>query len=221
MKILIIGDSFAADWTVKYKDKGPGWPNLLGERYHVVNLARAGVGEYKILKQLQAVKDIETYDCIIVSHTSPYRVNTRQHPVHYGDKLHHYADLMYGDIEYHRNNWTLSNFFNTSLKTAFNFFQFHFDEGYQETVYRLLRQEINRIIGSVPCIVVSNLNVDPTYVTETDVINLIDIQQKHPGLMNHLSPQGNELAFNKIIHTVELLTAETDKDDEQDTPKES
>jgi hypothetical protein len=30
MKILIIGDSFAADWSVKYNDYA-GWPNLLAQ----------------------------------------------------------------------------------------------------------------------------------------------------------------------------------------------
>ena len=29
MNILICGDSFAADWTVKYA--GQGWPNLLAQ----------------------------------------------------------------------------------------------------------------------------------------------------------------------------------------------
>ena len=45
--ILIIGDSFAADWTVKYPTV-VGWPNLLAKNYNVVNLAQAGAGEYKI-----------------------------------------------------------------------------------------------------------------------------------------------------------------------------
>ena len=55
MKILICGDSFAADWTVKYP--GQGWPNMLAEIHEVTNLAQAGCSEYKILKQLELLLD--------------------------------------------------------------------------------------------------------------------------------------------------------------------
>jgi len=48
MKILICGDSFAADWTVKYP--GQGWPNMLAQQHEIVNLAQAGCSEYKIFK---------------------------------------------------------------------------------------------------------------------------------------------------------------------------
>ena len=64
MKILICGDSFAADWTIKYPDK-KGWPNLLAEHHNVINLAQAGCGEYKILLQLLSV-DFTQFDQIIV-----------------------------------------------------------------------------------------------------------------------------------------------------------
>ena len=50
-KILIAGDSFAADWTVKYK--GEGWVNTLCKDYDVTNVAQAGVSEYKIYNQFK------------------------------------------------------------------------------------------------------------------------------------------------------------------------
>ena len=49
-KILIIGNSFACPW---HKPKYDGWPTLLGKQFQVDNLAEAGVGEYKILRQLR------------------------------------------------------------------------------------------------------------------------------------------------------------------------
>ena len=63
-KILICGDSFAADWTIKTKTSG--WVNFLKDTDII---AQAGVGEYKILKQLQSCK-LELYTHIIISHTS-------------------------------------------------------------------------------------------------------------------------------------------------------
>ena len=77
MKLLICGDSFAADWTVKYK--GHGWPNLLSQSFEVTNLARAGVCEYKIYNQLLSV-DPSAFDVIIISHTSPFRLYVKEHP---------------------------------------------------------------------------------------------------------------------------------------------
>ena len=89
-KILICGDSFAADWTVKYNDY-LGWPNLLAQNYNVKNIAQAGVGQFKIYKQLQSV-NIKDFDVVISSYTSPYRVHTYNHPVHSNDLLHKNCD---------------------------------------------------------------------------------------------------------------------------------
>jgi len=206
MKILIIGDSFAADWTVKYSND-LGWPNQLAKQHDVVNLAQAGVGEYKILKQIQSVENISNYDCVIVSHTSPLRINTKQHPVHHNDKLHHSADLMLADIEYHYTRWWKRlNPFNTALRTARNFFFYHFDEHYQIDIYSLLRKEINRLIDTVPCVViVSTPNIDPQLITEDHVVNLVEIHQRHPGLINHLSTQGNALAFDIVSNKLKSI----------------
>ncbi len=43
-KLLIAGDSFAADWL----SGESGWPNLLANEYDVTNVAQAVCSEYKI-----------------------------------------------------------------------------------------------------------------------------------------------------------------------------
>jgi hypothetical protein len=96
MKVLIAGDSFAADWRVKYPNQ-TGWPNLLAEKYDTTNIAQAGVSEYKILKQIQNV-DLSKYDSVIISHASPNRVHCLSHPVHSNDTLHKDSDLIYTDL---------------------------------------------------------------------------------------------------------------------------
>ena len=47
MNILIVGDSFAAPSNEKYT-----WYNRLSQKHTIKNIAEAGVGEYKILKQI-------------------------------------------------------------------------------------------------------------------------------------------------------------------------
>jgi hypothetical protein len=200
-KILIAGDSFAADWSVKYSEY-PGWPNLLSNDYEIINIAQAGISEYKILKQIQSIKNIKDFDCIIISHTSPYRITTRCHPVHYNDVLHANADLIYTDIEYHANR--IFGWFNRSLRSAKSFFIHHFDVEYQETVYELFKNEIIKLTVDVKVLSVTNLHVPDKFKEKND-IELTDIQSVNPGKINHLSKDGNILVYNRIKKHLNML----------------
>ena len=102
MKILVAGDSFAAEWP-----GNNGWVKLLAQKFPVTNVAQAGVSEYKILKQLVNLDD---YNIIIVSHTSPSRIHTPKHPLH-TKGLHKDCDLLYNDID-------RTSLFNSSLRAA-------------------------------------------------------------------------------------------------------
>jgi hypothetical protein len=188
MKILIVGDSFAADWSVKYNDY-PGWPNLLAQDFDVTNLAQAGVGQYKIYKQLKSV-DVKEFAVVLSSYTSPYRVHTQSHPIHSEDLLHNQCDLLANDIEH----WSRQDKHNESLSTAKNYFKYHFDFEYYNDIYQMLVERCNSLIGDVRHIQISNLE----YVTD----NWIDITKNHKGLINHLSLKGNELVYNKIKETL-------------------
>lgn len=199
MKILIAGDSFAADWTVKYP-LGKGWVNLLAEHHDVTNVAQAGVGEYKIYQQIQQQKNIEDYDIVIISHTSPYRVHTRKHPVHHRDSLHANADLSMSDIRYHAGR--PKSIFNRALWSANRFFQDHFDSEYQEEIYRLLVNAVHDQLKNVRFIQVNNF-ICPVSLDSTskDFVDLSKIQIAHPGIHNHLSDAGNKLVFD-ILQSV-------------------
>ncbi len=92
-RIVLAGDSFGCEWPT-----GEGWPLMLAKNHAVNNIAQAGVGEYKILKQLWnlSARDaywVNNYDCVIVCHTSPSRIHTPKHPVH-KEGLHKDCDLI-------------------------------------------------------------------------------------------------------------------------------
>jgi hypothetical protein len=195
MKVLIIGDSFAADWSSKYQDY-PGWPELLAGDFHVTNLAQAGVGEYKILCQLQQLPDLDQYEIVIVSHTSPYRVHTLLHPVHARDQLHGNADLIFTDCEYHESR--VQHWFNQSLGSAIGYFKYHFDPNYYKTIYKLLRSEINSILKNSHVIVVNNLPENLEFVTEANALDFSQLWKEQPGKINHYSQVGNEKIYNSI-----------------------
>ena len=89
--ILLTGDSFSAD-----KPDGNRFKfDLLSCDFHVVNLF-TGCSEYKIYKQL-ASADLDQFDHIVISHTSPYRLPVDKHPV-YRTGFRKDADVIYSDI---------------------------------------------------------------------------------------------------------------------------
>lgn len=186
MKILIAGDSFAADWSAKY-NKYPGWPNLLENDFSVKNVAQAGVSEYKILKQIELHYN-DSYDFVIVSHTSPTRVHTRRHPVMHNDVLHTNADLLVNDIMSKR------SLFNQSLNAAKGYFKFHYDEQYYTDIYWLLREKINDLL--VTARVISICNFNEVYNNET--FNFSKYRTSNSGLINHFDDAANALIHYQI-----------------------
>lgn len=181
MRILIIGDSFASDYSVTSQPYS-GWPNLLAEAYEVTNLAQAGVSQYKIWKQLYGL-DLSDFDLIIVSFTNPYRVHVKKHPIHYNSILHADCDLILTDIKYHVSQ--LKNIFNLPLWVSYFWLKFFFDAKYQSDISRLLKVDILR-------------RCEGKFVIDTIDLDFENLFVTNRGDVNHFDPLGNILIFNKI-----------------------
>lgn len=179
-KILITGDSFAADWSIKYQEY-PGWPNLLAQRYNVTNLAQAGCSEYKIYQQL-AKENLNNYDCVIISHTSPYRIPVEVHPTLSNDILHKNADLIYSDIK----DKNLPE-----LTGIIDFFENYFDTEYAGFVHELIIKKQTEYLGPTPTLHMSYYSFD-MLETLQDNLCFESIYSKNKGLINHMSQQGNQ-----------------------------
>ena len=186
MNILIAGDSFSADWSVKYSDK-IGWPNMLAATYNVTNIAQAGVSEYKILKQLQSV-DLSTFDSVIVSHTSFSRVHTVRHPIFNNDKLHSNCDLIWSDVESKKD-------LNASYKAAWSYFRYHWDENYYKDVYSLFRKEINLLLLDVSKVLQIN-NFNPL----NSDISFKHLLPEFSGDINHFNSEGNVIIYKDVLN---------------------
>lgn len=192
-RILICGDSFAADWTVKYKNRGKGWPNLLEENFLVNNLAQAGCGEYKIFKQLDS-QDLSQYDFIIISHTSPYRIHTNFHPIHSGDLLHRNADFIYNDIKEHAKK-------NSQVKCIVEYFEKYFDTEYANFVHTMICEKINNKLKNFPNVLhIAHFNWKEFFSFE----NMLVIEEfllVENGL-NHYSVEDNFAIYNKVLEKI-------------------
>ena len=190
-KILICGDSFSADWTVKYE--GKGWPNLLSSDYNITNIAQAGCSEYHIYKQILTQK-LDKYDKVIVAHTSPYRMYVENHPVHANDPLHCNSSLIYTDIKEHSKN-------NPSLKPIIDFYEQYFNEEYAQFTHNLICEQIDKMCPS-DTIHISNINCPQCYKFN-NMINFHKVFLKHRGLMNHFNDKGNNLIYKRMIKEIE------------------
>jgi len=173
LKILIVGDSFAARYN---NGNYLGWSELLEQEYTVTNLAQAGVSEYKILKQIESV-NLKNFDCVIISHTSPYRVHTKS-KIH-NTELHANCDLLLADIF---DKWS----FNPKIRAAKGYFKYHFDIQYYEDIYKLLQDKIDDLLKN-------------SRVIDTKDLKLNQIFQTHRGTVQHLDEQGNQKMYNRIV----------------------
>ena len=189
LKILLAGDSFAAKWP-----EAGGWPELLAQKHDVINVAQAGVSEYKILRQIQNA-NLSKFDKIIVSHTSPTRVHTRKHPIHVNG-LHVDCDLIYNDI-IDRNSWL-----NPSLRGAQDWFKYHYDEDYQTDVYLLIRKEIRTILERSNYISITHMPISTQYALEHKNISFSTVWQKHRGTINHYTEKGNQIVYEQILDII-------------------
>jgi hypothetical protein len=189
--ILIAGDSFAAKWP----NTNLGWVNLLEQKYQVVNLAQAGVGEYKILKQLQSI-NIKDFSTVIVSHTSPSRLHTPAHPLH-KQGFHESCDLLANDVI------DRCSVLNPSLRAAQGWFKYHYDDQYQIDIYNLIRQQINNII-TVPYISLTHVDIATEQTIEFCNLDFSDLWREYRGSINHYTEEGNRIVFDRIVDQIEI-----------------
>lgn len=194
-KILIAGDSFAADWTVKYKNQGKGWPNLLAEKHDVKNIAQAGCGEYKIYKQL-INENLDDFDCIIVSHTSAYRVHTMYHPIHNNDSLHSNADFIYSDIKEHSQS-------NKELNCVVEYYEKYFDTEYAQFVHSLICEKINQLCKDHPCVLHVTDSGWSDFYQFPDML-VLDYFKPKTNSINHYDQQSNIDIFQKVLEKINL-----------------
>ena len=195
--ILIAGDSFGCEWP-----NGKGWPLELAKQNAVNNVAQAGCGEYKILQQLKNVFAHDpnwhkNYSCVIVCHTSPSRIHTPKHPVH-KQGLHKNCDLIYTDLQ-PKFDW-----FNPRLRTAKKWFWHHYDDEYQKEVYRLIREEINRMI-TIPYLAVDNFSISKEFACEKNKLDLTEIWPDHRGETNHYTAEGNQIVYELIVDKLDKI----------------
>lgn len=192
LRILLAGDSFAADWNSEIL----GWPNMLAKEFEVKNVAQAGISEYKILKQIEKNNPNE-YDLVIVCHTSPFRIHTPLHPLE-RTGLHKDCDLIFNDLDHNRDDN------NQSLVTALNWFKYHYDETFQEDIYKLMRKQINSLI-TVPYLAIDHSISSLPFKFEKEHLEFSTFWPRNRGKVNHYSDRGNQYVYNTVSKKLKAI----------------
>ena len=189
-RLLIAGDSFAA--KVKIYTQSAGWPELLAEHFDVTNLAQAGCSEYRIWQQLVS-SDLSKFDCVLVSHTSPYRVPIRQHPIHKSG-LHQNCDAIYADVKAHQ------------VHTLVDFFENYFDLEHAQHMHQLLGKTIAEHLKSIQSIHICHMekNLPCNY---EHMLDFNDTWKKYPGPVNHYDSTGNQIVFDQLYNKINELSS--------------
>jgi hypothetical protein len=188
-KILICGDSFSSIWP----NQESGWPCLLSRDFDIQNLSQAGVGEYKIYKQIKSAA-LKHFDLVIVNHTSPSRIHTNNHPLH-KEGFHKNCDLIYTDIS-DRFDW-----FNDNLRTSKKWFEYHYDDDYQIDIYKMIRSNINDSIKS-NYISVTHTEISKRFSIEKKSIDFSEIWKNNRGNINHYNMFGNSYVYNELKKSI-------------------
>lgn len=186
--VLICGDSFAADWSSSYPNR-PGWPNLLSKEFIITNLAQAGCSEYRIWQQIKSAQ-LNKFDYIIVSHTSPYRLFVKKHPVHANNTLHCNSDLIYNDIKNHAKS-------NHQLDSIVNYFENYVDLDYLIDIHYLICQEIDQLTAAYPVLHLTNMNWHKFYQF-TPTITFEKFYSADPDAINHYSDRDNYIIYEQL-----------------------
>ena len=172
MHFLICGDSFSADTK--------GSPGKLGAT--ITNRSQRGIGEYKIFQQ---VYEVEQFDKIIICHTSPWRIHTPYHPIHYDNPHRPDNDFILADLNQHKNK-------STDIAEVYSYIKKFTDWKYVKFLYDTFVEKMLSIPNSI------HITFHDPEDTSAIKQNYYDVWKKYPGDINHLDTIGNEIIAKRI-----------------------
>jgi hypothetical protein len=181
-KIVIFGDSFSADCVEN------SWPSWLEQKYTVQNHSLRGASEYRLYCSfMNNLETAQSADAVIFFHTNPQRVFVPDH-VDYmrrGTNTHSYSDMVANDVMSDP-RWR---------NIADMYYRNFFDEGFQNTLYTMLIQNISsRLQNILHC---SGFDVS------MKIKSFYELRKTNPGPINHLDKTGNQIVYNYIEQWIE------------------
>ena len=183
--IGLFGDSFGYQ---KKDESYPSWVDLLAERYTVNNHCECGVSEYKILKQLQSA-DLNSYDHIIVTHTSHSRVFVEYNPLHANSEYHQNCDILFADIESRTDEFS---------RACQLYYKYMFNDEHARDMHNLILKEIGQMLAGKPVIHMTHFDHTGLYKFNR-LLEFNSLFLTNRGPVNHYNESANKEIFNKVL----------------------
>lgn len=189
MNLLICGDSFSYDHKVLHS-----WPTRLSQNHQVTNLSQCGCSEYKIKLQLSN-QNLESYDAILIFHTSPNRIYYNSRNTMHNDNFHYESDLLFSDVEHHRHHDNIA-------KIAYDYFVNIFDAEFYRYIHDLICRDIDCQTKAYKVFHFTAFDYSDLYQFDNRLKSLYNIWKDHMGNVNHLNPTGHDMFLDTIYRTM-------------------
>lgn len=189
-RILIAGDSFSSAELAG----DLGWTKLLADRHLVVNISQPGIGEYKILKNLEQ-QNLSEFDWIIVSHTSPNRVHCQENLLYPADHVYRKSDLLFSDVENKKSTQDLAH-------SVYDYFRYVFDPAYYEFVHTACCEKIDQLTRAHQVIHITNFDWNGLYAFP-NLLNFYELWCDNRGSYVHYNAHGNRVIFDTVLAKVD------------------
>ena len=191
--LLIVGDSFSSESLSGLS----GWPVLLQQDFNVTNLSKPGIGEYKILQQVKSV-DLEKYDLLLLSHTSPNRVHTLTNPLYPPNHLYSNSDIIFTDAESKINQHPIA-------RDIVGYYKYIFDLDYYKFIHNSCCQEIDQLTKNTKVLHITHFDWTDLYQFNS-MINFYNFWLDNRGDVAHYTKQANQTIYNQLqIKLQEIL----------------
>ena len=184
-RVLIIGDSFSSEQL----SGDFGWPVLLKQDFTVTNLSSPGIGQYKILKKLQSV-DLDDYDFVVISHTSPNRVHCESNPLYPDNHLYRFSDIIFADAESKFNQIPIA-------QDIVSYYKYIFDLDYYKFIHSSCCREIDQITNHSKVLHITHFDWIDLYQFNC-MINFYKFWLDNRGDFAHYTKQANQTIYKQL-----------------------
>lgn len=110
------------------------------------------------------------------------------------DKYHDNSDLLFADVEHHRQTHDLA-------RIAYDYFVNIFDIEYYSYIHNLICADIDNMTKQIKIYHFSSFDYSKLYQFDNSLIDLYNVWIANPGNVNHL----NEIGHDKIFEIIKDL----------------
>ena len=190
--ILIAGDSFSSDQL----SGAYGWPVLLRQNFQITNISSPGIGEYKILQNLQTTK-LSDYDLVLISHTSSNRLHCVVNPLYPAGHLYSKSDIIFADAESKVNQELLA-------QGIVDYYKYIFDPNYYNFIHTCCCQQIEQLTQGIPTLHITHFEWSNLYPFN-NMINFYNFWLNNRGEFAHYTKKANQLIYQQIQQTIQNM----------------